>query len=409
MLYLDANATSTLRPTARKAVEELLAGGLENANPSSIHAPGRSARALVREARKQIFRCLGLVDPKVARLIFTSGGTESCNTMIAGFLGSDLPSNLEIVVSTIEHQAVLEPIAELERRGAKVTRIGALRTGEVDVDSLNSAVSSSTDMLLIMAANNVSGVIQPVLGLARKVRSNGFNGILCCDASQALGKSSFDLEEFFDAGVDAIAISGHKVGAPTGTGALVLKASESLCRPFTPLILGGPQEERFRAGTENLLGIVGFGGACLELCEQGAAERRRLLELRERLWRGIKNRSEAAQRITPEEGTGVPSLCNTLAVSFPGLRGDDVVVALDLVGISCSTGSACSSGRQEPSYVFEAMGLEDEIVQGAIRFSLDWTATESSIDKASEAIGEALKRLYGVWRTDLSTSTENQL
>ncbi|MFN8391547.1 MAG: aminotransferase class V-fold PLP-dependent enzyme [Bdellovibrionota bacterium] len=397
-IYFDANASSRLRPEIERVVAELVSPAAPK-NPSSVHSSGRLARARLQAARKSVLRLLnGGPDGISQRLVFTSGGTESCNQMILGFLGP-LPqlgmAPGKVVTSAIEHPAVLEPLSLLERCGWKIIRVRPQRNGIINVDEFVHHVDSGTALASLMCANNETGAIQPVREVATQLRAKGFGGAIVSDCIQAPGKMSFALAELFAAGVNAVSISGHKLGAPSGIGALVINtASSSVCHPYEPLMRGGAQEQGFRAGTENLLGAIALGAVADAINRDLESSLKIRRELRELLWHQLSAGGSEVERITPVDSEDhIRSLSNTLAVRFEGCRADDLVVALDIEGVAASTGSACSSGKQAISHVISSMGLDDRRAREVIRLSLDWDADAASVTRGAETILAAVNRM----------------
>jgi cysteine desulfurase len=407
-IYLDANASSRLRSSSRDALNALVLDPSLCANPSSIHRGGRQARALLRTARKSLLALLALKTPgadsgnSIARrggnktwgnLHFSSGGTESCNQMIFGFLG-DSASRVKfcghIVSSSIEHAAVAEPLAELERIGWEVTYIDPSADGRISPSSFVEAIRPDTALVTCMAANNETGAVQPLEDLLRQLRDSGFGGAIVSDATQAIGKTRFDLPRLFDLGLSAIAFSAHKLGAPAGVGALVVSGSKTFCFSYNPHVFGGPQESGFRPGTENVLGIHAFGAAAREVLETLNDDISRRSELREQLWRGLERISPSIERIG---ASAENSVSNTLLVRLPDTRSDDVVVALDLHGVFVSTGAACASGKQGHSSAVERMGISESASREVIRFSVDWDTTSADISSALERFERVLANL----------------
>lgn len=391
MIYLDANATSRIRPQAEAALRDLLNQASEVRNPSSIHQPGQKARTLLRNAREAVRRFLLVDRLSDVRLVFTSGGTEACNQMIFGFLGSQLILGQQkghIVTSSIEHPAVLEPLLMLEQNGWSISRVNPGADGRVEVKSMISAVREDTALVSLMTANNETGAVQPVCALASSLRDSGFRGLVVSDMTQALSKTKISAADLFEAGVDAIALSGHKLGTPSGIGALVYQGGcEDRCLSLSPHVVGGSQEQGYRAGTENLFGAVALGAVAEEILHTLDQDLSNRTVLRERMWKRLSSANLGAVRLSPEDGESEEAcLSNTLLVRFPGCRGDDMVVALDLNGVAASAGSACSSGTQKASHVTCAMGLDSESAREAIRLSLDWDVSEEQIDRASEII-----------------------
>jgi cysteine desulfurase len=376
-VYLDWNATAPLRPEARAAMEGAwdLAG-----NPSSVHAEGRAARRLVEEARAAI---AGAVGAQPRHVIFTSGGTEANALALTPGLqrGSGVPVE-RLLVSAIEHASVLSG----GRFAAEaIARIGATPSGVLDLDHLRSLLAGGPPALVsIMLANNETGALQPVAQAAAMVHAAG--GLLHVDAIQAFGKILFDINAL---NADLMTVSGHKVGGPKGTGALVL--AEGLIG-VEPLLRGGGQESGRRAGTENVAGMAGFGAAVTAAMAALADDGVRLESLRSRLEHGLRQTPEAIVF-----SGDVPRLPNTTLFTVPGLKAETAVIGLDLEGIAVSSGSACSSGKVQPSHVLEAMGFGLEIAQGAVRLSLGWNTSTADIDRCLEAwrklAGTLLKEL----------------
>lgn len=345
--YLDHNATSPLRPGARAALEHVL--DLVG-NGSSVHADGRRVRALIEDARETVARFVG-VDRDA--LVFTSGATEANNQV----LRAAATAGRRILVSAIEHPSVAALVPD-------AGRIPVTSDGIVDLDALDALLVDDAEnaLVAVMAANNETGVIQPITEIAEIVRRHG--AVLHCDAVQALGKIAFDAGAM---GAHTYAISGHKIGAPAGVGALII--AEPLARPDA-LIVGGGQETYRRAGTENLLGIAGFAGAVNEVASNWHDEAIRLAELRDALEARIGEGAVLA-------GREAPRLPNTTNIILRGIDSETQVMALDLAGIRVSAGAACSSGKVSRSAVLEAMGFAAEDAGSAIRVSLGWT-TENS-------------------------------
>jgi len=390
MIYLDANATSRLRPEAVQAIQSFLERESGLRNPSSVHEPGRLARTLLSSARRAVSSLLLEESLELATLVFTSGGTEACNTLMRAFF----QPGTSLVTTTIEHQAVLEVAKDFEQQGEDVRYVVPQANGSVAATDVSAVVDATTSVVCIMAANNVSGAVQPILEITRALRANGFTGAIITDATQAVLKSGVSFKELFQAGLDALAFSGHKLGAPAGVGGFFLRQDESQCRMFRPALLGGPQETRFRAGTENLLGVAALGAVAEGLITEASPERKRLFILREKLWQLLNDNVQAVRRLTPNDaGDCLSALSNTLLVSFEGVRGDDLVVNLDLKGVSVSTGSACSSGKQEPSYVMSEMGCSESESLGAIRLSLDWDSSDEKIENAALVVAHAVREL----------------
>jgi cysteine desulfurase len=362
-VYLDWNATTPLRPEARAAMAAAfdLCG-----NASSVHAEGRKARHLVEDARTAVAEAVGAAPRNV---VFTSGGTEAnALALDPGLrLGSGAPVE-RLLVSAIEHPSVLAG-----GRFAAIETIPVTRSGLVDLDALRAALAGGPPALVsVMAANNETGVLQPIVDAAGIVHQAG--GVLHVDAIQAFGKIPFNISEM---GADLATLSAHKIGGPKGIGALVLAEAVS---GLEPLLRGGGQERGRRAGTENVAGIAGFGAAVRVATNVRESDAARSETLRDRLENGLRDSGFATiiARL-------VPRLPNTTLFIAPGLRAEIAVIGFDLEGIAVSSGSACSSGKVKPSHVLEAMGLGPEIAQLGVRLSLGWSTTEADIDRCLRA------------------------
>jgi cysteine desulfurase len=350
--YLDHNATSPLRPAAFDAmVDALRAGG----NPSSVHRIGRAARARIDAARRQV---AGLVGALPAEIVFTSGGTEANNLVLAG------SGRTRVLASAVEHDSVLKSAP-----GAEVIPVDG--EGVVDLAALQRMLAASDEPALVsvMFANNETGVLQPIAEVARLARTAA--ALVHCDAVQGAGKVPVDLHGL---GVDYLSLSAHKLGGPAGIGALVVHSNA----PLLPDRRGGGQESNRRAGTENVAGIAGFGVA---------AEEARVGLLPEVL----RDRLEASLlKIAPQAqvfGAGASRLPNTTCISMPGVKAETQVMALDLAGVCISAGAACSSGKVTPSTVLTAMGVNPAMAETAVRISLGWNS-----------VPEDIERLIAAWR-----------
>jgi cysteine desulfurase len=381
-VYLDWNATTPLRREAREAMTSAwdFLG-----NPSSVHAEGRQARRLVEDARAAISGAVGALARNV---VFTSGGTEAnALALTPGLRRVPGPPVERLVVSTIEHASVL---AGGRFAVETISTVGVTRSGFADLDHLLTAVGNGPPALVsLMLANNETGAIQPVTEAADIVHAAG--GLLHVDAIQALGKIPCDINVM---NADLVTLSAHKIGGPKGVGALVL--AEGLAG-FEPLLRGGGQERGHRAGTENVLGIAGFGAAAKAAIAGLDRDASRLESLRNRLESGLR-RTPGAIVFSGD----VPRLPNTTLFTVPGLRAETAVIGFDLAGIAVSSGSACSSGKVQPSHVLEAMGFDPEFAQGAVRLSLGWSTSDADIDRSLEA----WRKLSG---TLLRGSDETQL
>ena len=370
--YLDWNATAPLRPQARAMFAEALAVG---GNPSSVHAEGRAARRLVERAREQV---AALVGARPADVFFTSSGTEAnmlALTPAVEILGEKRPRGC-LLISAVEHVSV--------RSGGRfaagaVADIPVDAEGRVDVAALGDILSrknAARPLASIMAANNETGVFQPVAAAAEVVHAAG--GLLHTDAVQAAGRVPCDIGAL---GADLMTLSAHKIGGPKGVGALIRRSDD--IHIAEPLIRGGGQERGLRAGTENVAGIAAFGAAAEAARAQFPAEAARMLALRDLLEEGILALTPTAVIF----GRAAERLPNTTLIALPGLKAETAVIALDLEGVAVSSGAACSSGKVQPSHVLEAMGVPPALLRGAVRVSLGWETTETDVE-----------RFLGAWR-----------
>jgi cysteine desulfurase len=368
-IYLDNNATTALHPAVLESLRESLRDVYGNA--SSIHKEGQSARRHIEDARDSVALLIGAT---AREIVFTSGGTESNNAAIFGAVG--VSGGHHIVTTAIEHPSVLEPIAELQRRGHPVTIVPPSRSGEVPAAAVIDALRPETCMVVMMLANNETGVVQPVANVANVCTDRGI--YLHCDAVQAAGKIDIDVRAL---GADSLALSAHKLHAPKGIGALYVKKGLILQRQ----LFGGAQERRRRAGTENVPLAAAFGVA---------AELARSDGYRDRV-RALRDRLESAIGSTLEvtiNGAGAPRVPNTSSVTFRDADAEGIVIGLDLNGVAVSTGAACSSGRVEPSHVLLTMGLTREEARSTIRFSLSRFTTDEEIDRVVELVREIVPR-----------------
>jgi cysteine desulfurase len=370
LIYFDHNATT---PAHREVVDGMVPFLRAGGNPASRHAAGREALSALEEARSRVAALLGC---DAGEVIFTSGGTEANNLALLGAVDAAGRGGGHVVVSAVEHHAVLEAARRLEEQGVEVTRVAPERDGRVSAPAMAAAVREETCLVSLMLANNETGIVQPVAELARLLAGRPVR--LHTDAVQALGRIPVDAAAL---GVDLLALSGHKFGGPPGVGALVARGGISL----RPRQVGGGQEGGLRAGTHNLPAIAGLGIAA-RLASRGLAEDAAYVDaLRGRLEEGLRG-------IVPEVrivGAGVPRLPNTTLALFPGADGVALAANLDLAGVAVSTGAACTMGRDEPSHALLAMGFSPEEARGAVRFSL-------GVDNTMEEIDLALERLAGI-------------
>ncbi|HEV7371996.1 cysteine desulfurase family protein [Arenibaculum sp.] len=352
--YLDYNATAPLRPAVREAMVRALD---LLGNPSSVHADGRAARRAVEDARAEVAALVGAMP---AQVVFTGGGTEANNQALASAGGRS------VLVSAIEHDSVLEAVPSARR-------IPVEPSGVVDLAALDRMLADARgpSLLSLMLVNNETGVIQPVAEAARIARSRG--ALVHCDAVQAAGRLAIDLNGL---GADMLSLSAHKIGGPKGVGALVLR--DGVVCP--PLLRGGGQEQRRRAGTENVPGIVGFGRAARDVLA-GFGDVARIDGLR----RSMEERIRAVAPDAPIHGGAAPRVANTSCIGMPGVPAEIQVMAFDLAGIAVSAGSACSSGKVKPSHVLTAMGLAQADAASAVRVSLGRDTVAEEIDRFVEA------------------------
>jgi cysteine desulfurase len=369
--YLDYNATAPLRPEVREAIGDAL--NLYG-NPSSVHEEGRAARAAIEAARMKVAKLVGAASEDV---IFTSGGTEANALALAAQGGQAWHCYL----SAVEHPSVL---AGGRFYRETTTIIPVTKDGVVDLAVLARELEKHhlggwRPFVSLMVANNETGAIQPVAEAAAIVHEAG--GVLHSDAIQAAGRLPLDMDRL---GADMLSLSAHKIGGPKGVGALVLKPGVSV----EPLLKGGGQERRRRAGTENVAGIVGFGVAA-ELAASDLARADAVRALRDALEAGVFTLAPDAVILSGS----VERLPNTSCIAVPGAKAETLVIGLDLAGVSVSAGSACSSGKVEASHVLSAMGLAPELAQGAIRVSLGIGTSSHDIERFLGAYGELIKRL----------------
>lgn len=377
-IYLDNNATTPLAPEVKKTMIALMEF---YGNPSSVYAAGKEARAAVEAARRSLAL---LINSTARRISFTGGGSEANNLALKGSAFAGGRSRNHIVTSMIEHPSVLNTCRWLEKNGFRVTYLPVNRTGQVDPASLESAITDKTCLVSIMMANNETGSLQPVSELAPIVHKK--RALFHVDAVQAAGKISLDVEEL---GVDLLSLSGHKFNGPKGIGILYIRKGIEM----DPLVSGGHQEHGLRAGTENVMGIVGTGVAA-ELALEHLGEMSAVSKLRDRLEKGVLKLVSGAKVIGHTE----ERLPNTLCCTLPGIRGESLVYALDREGIAISSGSACRSGLVEPSHVLLAMGLSEEEAHCTVRFSLGIFNTREDIDRTLSALNKVIHQSKDVIR-----------
>ena len=353
-------------------------------NPSSMHRWGREARAALDAARERLARCLG-AEPD--ELCFTSGGTEGDNfAILATFHARRKEGRAAVVASPIEHKAILAAVHQAAREGAEERILDVHRDGLVDRDSFDANVRDDTAVCSVMWVNNEIGVVQPIEELAPRAKERGV--IFHTDAVQAFGKVMVDARKV---PFDILTISGHKIGAPKGIGAIFIRRGT----PFEPLLYGGAQNRGVRPGTENVASAVGLATAAELAVEEREEEVRRLGELRDRLEAALRERIPDAI----VNGQGAPRAPHILNISVPGTDSESLLLALDLAGVACSSGSACQSGSVDPSHVLTAIGVPRELAVAAVRMSLGPLTTPEGVDRVASlfpALITKARRLSGV-------------
>jgi cysteine desulfurase len=389
-IYLDHAATTPLRAEVRAAMDPFLGADFFG-NPSSLHRDGQRARRALDAARETVAAALGV---RFSEITFTSGGTEADNAAVVGVMlanrkrgsapdwGNAAQSRGgHLVTSQIEHEAVLRSCAFLESLDFRVTYVAPDRAGRVAPEAVAAAVTDRTVLISVMHANNEVGTIQPVAEIARIARQNG--ALMHTDAVQTFGRLPVTADAL---GADLISVSSHKIYGPKGVGALYVREGV----PIEPLLHGGSQERERRAGTENVAGIVGFAAATTLAMAERAGDEPRVRRLRDRLT------DRLLRDVTGAVLNGHPTdrLPGNVNISVPPLEAEAILLSLDIAGISASSGSACSSGSIEPSHMLIAMGLPDDVVRSALRFTLGRSTTDEEIDRAGEIIVETVRRLW---------------
>jgi cysteine desulfurase len=373
-VYMDSNATTPVLPEVFEAMRPYYLESFGNA--SSIHHHGQHARAAVEHARESVAR---LLNCRAAEVVFTSGGTEGDNFALSGLLRE----GDHLIISNIEHHAVLHTAEALAKRGVEVTLIPVDHRGLVDPESIRRAIQPNTKLISVMMANNETGVLQPVEEIGKIAAETDV--YFHTDAVQAAAKVEIDVKNI---GCDLLSISGHKMHAPQGCGALFVSKGTLI----EPMFYGGNHERQRRAGTENLPGIVGLGAAA-EIAREGLANgsMQKVGLLRDRLQKAVLELGE-----TVVNGAGAPRVPNTTNIQINHIEGEALVIALDLKGVAVSTGAACSSGAIEPSHVLTAMGLTPDQARSSIRFSLGKHNTDADVDFAISVIPEVVGRLRSI-------------
>jgi cysteine desulfurase len=382
MAYLDHNANSPLRDSARRAMDDALASF---GNASSVHSAGRAARARIEAARENVARLAGA---PAGGVVFTSGASEANALALRGAVAAAAEAEDRITrlfVSAIEHESVRANAAVLVENvpGLKLNTVPVTKDGAVDLPALRLALmhGKGRSLVSVMAANNETGVVQDIAGVARLVRTEASEGaLLHVDAVQAIGRIPFS---FVECDADYVSLSAHKLGGPQGAGALIMKDGA----PFAPMIAGGGQEMRRRAGTENVAAVAGFGAGAAEILES-TAEMERICQLRDRFEAELK-------RLSPEVvifGENATRLPNTSNFAIQDLPAETALIALDLDGVQLSSGSACSSGKVSPSHVLLAMGVEEALARCGLRVSFGWNSRDEDVDAAIAALRALIAR-----------------
>jgi cysteine desulfurase len=374
-IYLDNNATTAVRPEVLEGMLPFFKEAF--GNPSSIHWAGHQVSPAIETARSQVAQ---LLNCQPAEIVFTACGSEGDNFALKGTVDALRGKGNHIITTAVEHPAVLDTCNYLEKRGVEVTYLPVGRDGLLDLDLLERSITPRTILISVMWANNETGVIFPIHEIGAIARRHGVR--FFCDAVQAAGRVPIDVQE---AQVDLLSLSGHKIGAPKGVGILFIRKGN----PLTPLIHGGHQEMRRRAGTHNVAGIVGLGIACQKAREELARVPARMAVLRDRLQNGLL----AAVPEATVNGALDRRLANTLNLCFAGIEGESLLLHLDMAGIAASSGSACTSGDLGMSHVLKAMGVDPLVGQSSVRFSLGRDTVEEDVDRVIEVLPPVVQRL----------------
>jgi cysteine desulfurase len=375
-IYLDHNAGAPLRPEAAAAISRFVA---ERAgNPSSVHRAGQRARRMLELARSHV---AAIVGADAGQIVFTSGGTESNNLAIFGAVTA-ATRRRRIVSSEIEHSSILTPLLELERRGFEVMRVTPDSDGRIDPALVLEAIGTSRDTALVTLglANSEVGTIQDLAPLSASCREVG--AIFHVDAAQAVGRISVDVNTL---GCDLMTLSGHKLGAPAGIGAIYIRDSAQ----YAPSMFGGPQEAGRRAGTPNLLGAIAFGASAEALMRSMPDESSRVATLAATLLARLREAIPGLRFNGPLSGR----ITNTLNLTFPNVLGESMLIALDLAGVEVSMGSACAAGAVEPSHVLLAMGRTHADARSSLRISLGWNTTAEEVARVATIIPDVWRRV----------------
>ncbi len=373
-IYLDHNAGAPIRPEVRAALAPLLEAGV--GNPSSVHRSGQAARRMLEQARGRV---AALIGARPAQIVFCSGGTEANNLAIAGAVRVRSGRH-RIVTSAIEHSSILKPVERLEAEGMEVVRVTPDHEGRLDPQRIIELITRDCALVALGLANSEVGTIQDLAPITQAARDAA--AIFHIDAAQAAGRIAVDAAQL---GCDLMTLSGHKLGAPAGIGALYVRDASALA----PLIVGGPQERGLRAGTPNLFGAVGLGAAAEAVCARMAQESATMAQLRNMLLERLR----AAIPGLAVNGPRQAVLPNTLNLQFPGVLGETMLIALDLEGVQVSMGSACAAGAVEPSHVLLAMGRDAQAARSSLRISLGYSTTPREVEEASAIIIATWRRI----------------
>ena len=376
MIYLDNAASTQIHSDVLDSMLPFLKE--QYGNPSSIHRYGRLSRKAIHKARKQI---AFLINADPAEILITSGGTESNNTVLIG-ISSQFPDS-QIITSSIEHDAILEPCKKLISNGFQVNYLSVDKSGMINTMDLKNIISKKTSLVSIMFGNNEVGTIQPISEIVKICHENKV--VFHTDAVQAVGKVAIDVKEL---GVDLLSISSHKLHGPKGVGALYIKDGVKI----NPVILGGGQEFRLRSGTENVASIVGFGQAC-EIAQNNLIENSSLIKKLQTLL--VKRILDEIPEVT-FNGHSEYRLSNNAHFTFLGVNGEDLIIKLDEYGVAASTGSACSVNTQKASHVLESMGFSLEQITGSLRLTVGIFNTENEINKTVDILKKVVEELRAV-------------
>ncbi|HET7922582.1 MAG TPA: aminotransferase class V-fold PLP-dependent enzyme [Gammaproteobacteria bacterium] len=384
VIYLDYAATTPVDPRVAEKMAACLTTDGIFANPSSMHAPGRAARALVEQARGQVAALINATPPEI---VWTSGATESDNLAIKGTLRFHKDRGRHFITSRIEHKAVLDTGKQLEREGYEVTYLKPDADGLIQPDAVAAALRDDTVLVSLMHVNNEIGTANDIVGIARAAHARG--ALVHVDAAQSAGKLLIDVKAM---DIDLLSLSGHKVYGPKGIGALFVRRQPRV--NLEPMVHGGQHESGMRSGTLATHQIVGMGEAYRIAREELAEETPKLAALRERLW-------QALHREIPDallNGHATQRVAGILNVSFPGIEGESLLFGC--VGLAVSSGSACSAASAEPSYVLRALGRDDELAGASLRFSLGRFSTAADVDGAARIVIAEYRRLHALAAAD---------